>query len=82
MGMEGLVDDSLCGIARALRTSPCQIADVFGICPQRLERLLTIRGWLRYGESIRECIEREYGKAFADRVEDAIDNHAFGKILT
>lgn len=80
MDRKGMVDDSLYGIARTLRTSPCQIADVFGICPQMLERLLTIRGWLRYGESIRECLERTYGKAFADKVEDAIDNPAFGKI--
>lgn len=78
MGTEGLVDETTYGIARALRTSPCRIADVFGVCPQRLERLLVMRGWLRDGESIRECLERIYGRKFADMVEKAIDNPAFG----
>lgn len=77
MGLQGIVDCRLYGISRILRTAPCDIADVFGVCPQRLERLLTIRGWLRDGESIRECLERIYGNEFADIVEKAIDNPAF-----
>lgn len=57
------------------------ICDVFltlqcgepSIDPEKIERLLKHRGYLKDGEeSIRECLERMYGKEIADLVESLI----------
>lgn len=42
------------------------------IYPEYIERFLAARGHLKDGESIRECLERVYGKDVAELAESLI----------
>lgn len=70
--------------AKALHASPCDIADVFGASPERIERLLLRRGQrCGEGESLRECVARHYGERVADEIdalfsEDGEDSEDIG----
>lgn len=65
-----VASDRLMAVAKALHASPCDIADVFGASPERIERLLLRRGQrCGEGESLRDCVARHYGERVADEID-------------
>lgn len=58
--------------ATALSTAPCFIADIFGVSPMLVERLLRRRNHWKDNLSISENVERFYGRGAVLALKAAI----------
>lgn len=61
----------LAALAKQMRTAPCKIADIFGVNPIFVEKLLASRGFrCKDGESLQQLVARVYGEHVASEVLD------------
>lgn len=58
----------VCRLASAFKTAPCYIADAFGVSPERIERLMYMRGQFEpFGQvALIDAIRTHYGQHAAD----------------
>lgn len=64
------VDERIVAIAKALNASPAQIADMWGLSPVRIERLMVSRYQpIRDGETVLEAVKRYYGESVIRLIE-------------
>ena len=71
------VKQEFLNLGKRLHAAPMMFADVFGVNPELLEKLLVSRGQLRGEESIGDALQRHYGKAVAEECERLIDESPF-----
>lgn len=55
-------------LAEALHAPPMYFADIFGVSPERLEKLLQMRGQYHEDESIYAVVQRTYGNRVAEEL--------------
>lgn len=72
-----LVDEKLAAIirelAKVMNTAPCYVADMFGVSPERIERLMYDRGQYQpFGDvALIDAIRRHYGQHAADLCKES-----------
>jgi len=57
-----IIDPQFIRLAKLMNTSPSCVADVFGVSPTMVERLLKSRSQLEEELCLYECVEKYYGK--------------------
>jgi hypothetical protein len=65
-----MVNDKIVAIAKKMNASPAEIADMWGLSPNRIEKLMRLRGQeIDEGESLRNALSRHYGWELVQMVE-------------
>lgn len=67
-------------LAKGLHAAPAYIADVFGVNPSFIERLLAARGHrCAEGQSLKELVDEVYGNGVGNLMVELIDEEVFLK---
>ena len=74
------INPKIVGLAKIMRTAPAYIADVFGVNPLLIERLLAARGHCcAEGQSLKDLVDEVYGNDVGNLMVELVDEEVFLK---